>query len=67
MLHNLEAEIARKNLTKQNVADCIGINKRTLYDKLTGKTAFTINEAFKLQKELFPDCEMGYLFKQTTK
>ena len=45
MLHNLEAEIARRNLTKQEVADCIGISKRTLYDKLVGKTAFTIKEA----------------------
>lgn len=67
MLYNLEAEIARKNLTKQKIADCIGISKRTLYDKLTGKTAFTINEASKLQKELFPECEMEYLFKQATK
>ena len=66
MLHNLEAEIARRNLTKQEVADCIGISKRTLYDKLVGKTAFTIKEASKLQGELFPDCEMDYLFEQTT-
>lgn len=64
MLHNLEAEIARRGLAKQKVADCIGISKRTLYDKLTGKTTFTINEASKLQKELFPECEMDYLFEQ---
>ena len=65
MLHNLEAEIARRNHTKQEVADCIGISKRTLYDKLVGKTAFTIKEASKLQRELIPDCELDYLFEQT--
>ena len=64
MLHNLEAEIARRNLTKQEVASCIGISTRTLYDKIIGKTAFTIREATKLQKELFPECEMDYLFEQ---
>ena len=64
MLHNLEAEIARRNFTKQEVADCIGISKRTLYDKIVGKTAFTIKEASTLQKELFSDCEIDYLFEQ---
>ena len=65
MLHNLEAEIARKKLTKQQVADRIGIGTRALYDKINGRTKFTTEEAFKLQKAFFPDQSLGYLFEQS--
>lgn len=64
MLHNLEAEIVKKKLTRKEVAKCAGIGTRTLYDKINGLSKFSTEEAFALQKELFPECSLDYLFEQ---
>lgn len=65
MLRNLEAEIARKKLSREEVASGIGISTRSLYDKLNGKSKFNLEEAFALQKKFFPDTDLDYLFEQT--
>ena len=63
MLHNLEAEIARSNVKRTDIADALGIGTRTLYAKIHGETKFTTEEAFKVQKTFFPDLTLDYLFE----
>lgn len=65
MLSNLEAEISRKKISREEIASGLGISTRSLYDKLKGRSQFNVEEAFKLQKLFFPDKEMDYLFEQT--
>lgn len=65
MLRNLEAEITRKKLSREEIASGIGISTRSLYDKLKGKSQFSVEEAFNLRRLFFPDKEMDYLFEQT--
>lgn len=64
MLHNLEMEIVKKKLTRKEVARCAGISTRALYDKINGLSEFSTEEAFLLQKQLFPECSLDYLFEQ---
>ena len=65
VLRNLEAEITRKKLSREEIASGIGISTRSLYDKLNGKSKFNVEEAFTLQRIFFPDKDIDYLFEQT--
>ena len=42
---NVEAEIVRAQITRRDLAKALGINERTLYNKLSGKTELTLSEA----------------------
>lgn len=42
---NLEAELARLGLKKQDLAKALGVNKDTVYSRLNGKTDLTLKEA----------------------
>ena len=42
---NVEAEIVRAQITRKELANAVGINERTLYNKLIGKTELTLSEA----------------------
>lgn len=64
MFNNLRAEMARKELTIQDLADCLGVRYATVCDKLNGKYRFYYDEAKKLKDELFPECDIEYLFAQ---
>lgn len=45
--NNLEAELARKNISKRDYAKYLQIDYSTLFRKLAGQSPFTIGEAFK--------------------
>lgn len=59
---NLEAEIARKGLSKKEIAETLGVRLATVYDKLKGKYPFTLDEAFKMRNTYFPEFTLEYLF-----
>lgn len=42
---NLEAELARANINKKDLAAVVGVSKNTLYSRLNGKTDLTLSEA----------------------
>ena len=46
--NNLNAEIARKGLTKPQLAEKMGISKKRLYSRLSGKTNFKQEEIQKI-------------------
>jgi transcriptional regulator with XRE-family HTH domain len=62
MFPNLRAEMARKGIGSAQMSARVGFTPRSLSNKLNGKTEFTRSEMFKIQKELFPDLTVEYLF-----
>lgn len=62
MLKNLNHELRRKNITQNAVARMLGVTDKTLTNKLNGTTAFTVDEAFTINKNLLPEFTMDYLF-----
>lgn len=62
MLNNLNYELKRKNITQNAVARMLGVTDKTLTNKLNGTTAFTVEEAFSINKNLLPEFTMEYLF-----
>lgn len=63
MLLNLRAEMVRKRLTVKDLAKVTGLSETSIRNKLAGRSAFTIPEAFKIKGELFPDKDLQYLFE----
>lgn len=64
MYRNLEAEIARHNVSKEDLAHTINKSYQTITLKLNGKYPFTLDEAFEIRDKYFPNCSMGYLFEK---
>lgn len=42
---NLEAELTRSGITKNELANVLGITRMSLYSRLVGEIEFTLNEA----------------------
>lgn len=66
MYKNLEAEIARYDIPKEKLAHSIDKSYQTITLKLNGKFPFTLDEAFKIRNEYFPDLSLDYLFEKET-
>ena len=64
MFPNLEAEMARNNLTNADCAAVCGISEKSYSNKRTGKTEFVLPEMMALRSKLFPTCTLEYLFEQ---
>lgn len=60
---NLKAEMAKRDITIEEIAKTLGIHRNSVANKLNGITPFTVEEAFKIQAVFFPDLELKYLFK----
>lgn len=64
MYNNLEAEIVRRRIKKQDIAKEIGRTYNTLNLKIAGKYQFTYDEALTIQEKFFPECDFKELFKK---
>lgn len=64
MFSNLRAEMARKQVTIQEIASTIGVGRDAASQKLSGKTPITLAEAFKIERGYFPDSDVHYLFAE---
>lgn len=62
MYKNLEAEMARSGIKRQDLADLLRVRYATIIDRLNGKYRFYYDEAYAIKKEFFPDKEIEYLF-----
>lgn len=62
MYRNLLAEMARKCITKKQIAKFLKVRDATISDKINGKYSFKLDEAFKIKKEFFPQLSIEYLF-----
>lgn len=63
MYPNLRAEMARTQTTAQALAKMLGINNSTLSQKMKGKYAFTLDEAFAVKKSLGTALPLEQLFE----
>lgn len=51
-----------KGISIEAVAAVWGVHRNSAANKLNGTTPVTVNEAFKLRDELFPEYNLDYLF-----
>lgn len=61
MYKNLMEVLKRKGITNKAYADYLGITEKTVWNKLQGKTEFTLSEALKTCV-LMPEYKMDYIF-----
>lgn len=64
MYPNLNAEMARDNITAEKISEALGVSANTVRNKLTGRTLFNTQEATKIKNAFFPDLTLDYLFAQ---
>jgi len=62
MLKNLVAEMARRQVTRRDIARTLGISYGTVIVKIKGDYDFTVSEAQKIRNTYFPDLTIEYLF-----
>ncbi|MDE6708360.1 MAG: hypothetical protein K2K06_10045 [Oscillospiraceae bacterium] len=60
----LEAQLAKKGCYKMELAKMLGIMPRTLSNKMSGVSHFTIEEAMKIRDEWFSDIPIEKLFRK---
>lgn len=60
---NLLTELARKNISKKELAEKISMRPETLYKKIRGGSDFTYPEILRIRDEIDPDLKLDYLFK----
>ncbi|MDN5388873.1 XRE family transcriptional regulator [Bacillus sp. LB7] len=63
MHRNLRAEMARNGITMVDIAKFLGVRYATVNDKVNGKYRFYFNEALKIKRHFFPQCDIEYLFE----
>ena len=61
---NLRAEMARKNITIIAIADELDMNRDTLSRNLSKKTPIKLADAFEIQRKIFPEFDLRYLFQE---
>lgn len=63
MFPNLNAEMARKNITRASLANKIHKTPTTLSLKLNGKAPITLSECMEIKEALETDLSVDYLFE----
>lgn len=63
MLLNLKVEICKKGTSSAKIAKYLGIDTKTMSQKVTEKSQFTRVEMYKIHKEFFSDVDFHYLFQ----
>lgn len=62
MYPNLEAEMIRRDVSHDSIAQSINVKSRTVRNKLSGKTPFTWPEVKTIRKNFFSDIPVEVLF-----
>lgn len=61
-MRNLKAEMARYGITNNDIQKVLNCSERTVKNKLSGETEFTLPEAFKVRDSYFQGLRIEYLF-----
>ncbi len=61
---NLRAEMARLNITIQDIARECGYNRNTLSRRLSKKSPLLWEDALKIQREMFWESDVQWLFRE---
>ena len=67
MYRNLEAELARKNIKRADLARALGIDIATVSEKLTKPRRLKLHEAETIKRIFFPEETIDYLFSTEPK
>lgn len=62
MYYNLVFEMKKNKIAQSQISDLLGVRQATVSDKLSGKSRFYFDEAYKIKSEFFPHTEIEYLF-----
>ena len=65
--NNLEAEMKRGNISRKNVAECIGCSYSTIHSRFNGESQWLYCECVCIRDEFFPELDLGYLFPYENK
>lgn len=63
-MFNFEIALKSKNISDEVCYSVLGIHRNTWRKKKLGESEFSIDEAFKLKRNLLPEYDLEYLFKQ---
>lgn len=64
MLRNFEKIRKEKRIRLIDIAQLIGVKYQTVSEKINGKSAFRLDEVFKISETFFPEYKIEYLFKE---
>ena len=56
--------LKEKNIAMKDYASFLGVSKKALYNKVYGKSDFTMGEAIKTCTIIFPEYKMDYVFEK---
>ena len=62
MLCNLKAEMARRSISILDIAKEVGRTDRSVREKISGRTQFSMPEAAMVRDKFFPGYSLEYLF-----
>ena len=62
---NLLAEMARKNITRQQLANHLQIALSTITAKINNRNSITLDEANSIRNFINPELSIHYLFEKT--
>ena len=66
MFPNLTKEFKNKGITYKAVAGLIGCSEKSVQNKMSGITDFTLSEVLLITDNMFPEYELRYLFKRAS-
>ncbi len=61
---NLNSEMKRKGISPHELACLLGERDETIRAKIEGTSEWIYREAVTIRDVLFPECELGYLFRE---
>ena len=64
MFPNILVELARKRMSRADLAAQIGMKRTTMYHKLSGRTEFTKSEMCAIRDFLAPKMSLDELFEE---
>lgn len=67
MYTNLKNILYQKSISIKQYADFLGVNEKTIQNKLKGNTDFTYSEFIKTCNILLPEYKADFLFKNSLK
>ena len=67
MYRNLEAELKRNEITREQLAQLLGVTVSTMSEKLTKPNRLKVHEARMIRKAFFPNLTLDYLFEESVK
>lgn len=66
MFPNLRAELKRKGISYKAVAAVIGCSEKSVQNKVSGATEFTLSEVLAINEDLLPEFDLRYLFRKAS-